>query len=638
MKMKKVWQPMALSMAATMLIAFPAAAEEAKPDLKTALEQAGETTVAEQNTAETTSAANTTGMPETEAAAPAAAQVPYLGETVTKVTLSGDGKYDKDRIIEALTITAGTELTQEGLTADLKTIYEIGYFYDVRPEYIKVPEGVQIVYHVMENPIYKGLELEGNTKMSSQEIEKIFDIPTDSALNTKDINDRVKKLEAEYHKNGYILMRVADVRLLPSGKLAVVVNEGIVEDFKVKGNSKTKDRVIIREMKLKKGEPFNAKDARRSMQKIYNLGYFEDVNIKLNPGQQPNAVDVEITVVEMNTGSFGIGAGYSDADGFLGMVSIGDKNFRGIGDKINLRWEFGGGDGSNNKNYEFSYTRPWLDDKETAVGLTIYDMTNEYADYNRDGDEIARYDKQRRGQEITFSRKTNNEYVNNYLTLKNRDDIYDKAVDDYNDQYYEGSDIKDPSLRPAVRAERLKENFGLTRSIAFARVFDSRDNIYDPHEGKRTSYAIEYAGLGGDFDFTKLSADYRYYYKMGPENVLALNFAVGYADGTMPLSQRFAVGGSETLRGYKDDQFKGNSMLRGTVEYRMPLMKKVQGVLFTDYGYAWDKKTEDKFDFGLMKLGYGVGLRVNSPLGPLRLDYGFGDEGGRFHFSFGGQF
>lgn len=89
------------------------------------------------------------------------------------------------------------------------------------------------------------------------------------------------------------------------------------------------------------------------MQRIYNLGYFEDVNIKLNPGQQPNAVEIEISVVEMNTGTFGIGAGYSDADGFIGMVSVGDKNFRGTGDKVNIRWEFGGAD---NKNYEFSYT------------------------------------------------------------------------------------------------------------------------------------------------------------------------------------------------------------------------------------------------------------------------------------------
>ena len=85
----------------------------------------------------------------------------------------------------------------------------------------------------------------------------------------------------------------------------------------------------------------------------------------------------------------------------------------------------------------------------------------------------------------------------------------------------------------------------------------------------------------------------------------------------MPLSQRFTMGGSDTLRGYEDDQFRGNSMLKATLEYRFPIVKKVQGVLFTDNGYAWDKRHEDEFDMGLLKNSYGVGLRINSPLGPV---------------------
>lgn len=187
--------------------------------------------------------------------------------------------------------------------------------------------------------------------------------------------------------------------------------------------------------------------------------------------------------------------------------------------------------------------------------------------------------------------------------------------------------------------DRRKENFGTTRSITIGRVYDSRDNVYDPHEGKRIGYSVEWAGgLGGDFDFTKWTADWRYYYRAGGENVWALNLGAGYASGNMPLSQRFTMGGSDTLRGYEDDQFRGNSMLKATLEYRFPIVKKVQGVLFTDNGYAWDKRHEDAFDMGLIKSSYGVGLRINSPLGPVKLDYGYGEDGGKFHFSFGGQF
>ena len=567
---------------------------------------------------------------------------PYIGQLITKISVTGN-KVTKAEDIEAvITTKPGMELTQEGLAKDLHAIYGLGWYYDLQPEFIKVPEGVQLVYHVLENPVYKQLEVEGNTKISDSEIEKILDLPKDEIINIKDVNIKVQRLEAEYNKQGYILARVADIRMLPDGTLLLLVNEGIVEDFKVKGNVKTKDYVITREMKLKKGEPFNAKDARRSMQRIYNLGYFEDVNIKLNPGQEPNGVEIEITVVEMNTGTFGIGAGYSNADGFIGMVSVGDRNFRGTGDSVNVRWEFGGED---EKNYEFTYVKPWIDDKETKATLMLYDVTNEYADYDIDAHEIARYDKKRRGQELTFSRRTDNEFISNYVTLKNCDDIYKGEADGYEgdrDQYYEEG-FKDGSpyyedWMPATAKERRDENFGVTRSITLGRVFDSRDNIYDPHEGKRIGYSVEWAGLGGDFDFTKFTGDWRYYYRAGGENVWALNLGAGWADGDMPLSQRFSMGGSDTLRGYEDDQFRGNSMLKATLEYRFPIIKKVQGVLFTDNGYAWDKRHEDEFDLGLIKNSVGAGLRINSPLGPVKLDYGWGDDGGMFHFSFGGQF
>lgn len=566
---------------------------------------------------------------------------PYIGQLVTKISVKGN-KITKAEDIEAVVTTKpGMQLTQEGLAKDLHAIYSLGWYYDLQPEFTKVPEGVQLTYHVLENPVYKQLEVEGNTKISTAEIEKILDLPKDQIINIKDVNIKVQRLEAEYNKQGYILARVADIRMLPDGTLLLLVNEGIVEDFKVKGNVKTKDYVITREMKLKKGEPFNAKDARRSMQRIYNLGYFEDVNIKLNPGQEPNGVEIEITVVEMNTGTFGIGAGYSNADGFIGMVSVGDRNFRGTGDSVNVRWEFGGED---EKNYEFTYVKPWIDDKETKATLMLYDVTNEYADYDIDAHEIARYDKKRRGQELTFSRRTDNEFISNYVTLKNRDDIYKGEADGYEgdtDQYYENQftgSAHDKPYYPRTAQERRDENFGLTRSITLGRVFDSRDNIYDPHEGKRIGYSVEWAGLGGDFDFTKFTADWRYYYRAGGECVWALNLGAGWADGDMPLSQRFSMGGSDTLRGYEDDQFRGNSMLKGTLEYRFPIIKKVQGVLFTDNGYAWDKRFQDDFDLGLIKNSFGAGLRINSPLGPVKLDYGWGDDGGMFHFSFGGQF
>lgn len=622
LKKQKLWRPLTVGLTA-MMLAAPVYAQEIQTPAMGA-----DTSV--------TQTAPSSHQEENKLA-------PYIGKTITKQIIEGNVTVPEAEIAAALKTKPGMQFTEAGLSEDLSAIYDLGWFYDLRPEFKTVPEGVQVIYHVMENPVYQKTDVEGNTVLNKQRVASFFDLEQGKIANLKDINKCVQKLEEEYRSNGYILARVTDVHMEKDGTLKVAVNEGIVEGFKVKGNVKTKDYVVTREMKLKKGEPFNTKAARRSMQRVYNLGYFEDVNIKLNPGREPNGVEVEISVVEMNTGTFGIGAGYSNADGFVGMVSIGDKNFRGIGDKINLRWEFGGED---NKNYDFSYTRPWLDDKETSATINLYDITNEYADYNIDGDEIARYDKKRRGQEITFSRRTHNEFVSNYITIKNRDDIYKGPADGYEgdvNQYYEKEFEQSPHFKkewmPQTPEERRKENFGVTRSITFGRVYDSRDNVYDPHEGKRIGYSVEWAGgMGGDFDFTKWTADWRYYFRAGGESVWALNLGAGYASGDMPLSQRFTMGGSDTLRGYEDDQFRGNSMLKATLEYRFPIVKKVQGVLFTDNGYAWDKRHEDEFDMGLLKNSYGVGLRINSPLGPVKLDYGYGEDGGKFHFSFGGQF
>ena len=644
---RTLWQPLTVGLAAV-LLTLPAYAENTQAPEMAAAPAAQTTTVAE---------AAPAVQPATEAeAAPAQKEenklAPYLGKKITKQIIAGNAAISQEEILAVLKTKQGMEFTEEGLSQDLSAIYDMGWFYDMHPEFKLVPEGVQVIYNVLENPVYKDVDVQGNTVIDAQKVAACFDLEKDKVANLKQINKCVQKLEEEYRSSGYILARVTDVHMEQNGTLKVTVNEGLVEGFKVKGNKKCKDYVITREMKLKPGKPFNAKDARRSMQRVYNLGYFEDVNVKLNPGREPNSVEVEIDVVEMNTGTFGIGAGYSNADGFVGMISIGDKNFRGTGDKINIRWEFGGED---NKNYDFSYTRPWIDDKETSATLNLYDITNEYADYDINGDEIARYDKKRRGQELTFSRKTHNEYISNYITLKNRDDIYKGEADGYEgdkEQYYEDQFYKEnpdgsiasksdkyKNWMPKTAEERRKENFGTTRSITLGRIFDSRDNVYDPHEGKRMAYSVEWAGgLGGDFDFTKFTADWRYYYRAGGENVWALNLGAGYADGDMPLSQRYSMGGSDTLRGYEDDQFRGNSMVKATLEYRFPIVKKVQGVLFTDNGYAWDKRHEDDFDFGLIKNSYGVGLRINSPLGPVKLDYGYGEDGGKFHFSFGGQF
>ena len=343
----------------------------------------------------------------------AASESDYAGKTITAIEISGLNKVSKDEVNALIKTKPGDVFSADTLQSDLRAVYETGKFFDVNVNFTEVPEGLKVNVTVVENPILQQIVLKNNTKLTTEKIIELLNLPIGQTLDTKTLNASIRKVEEEYRTQGFIFAKTTDVNMTPEGILTLTFNEGILEGYTVKGNEKTKEYVILREMKGKVGEPFNAKEAKRSMQRVYNLGYFEDVNMKLNPGREPNAIVIETTVVEKKTGSFTLGGAYSKDDGLMGIIELGDTNFRGIGDKVNIHWEFGGN--SDSKNYEFSYTRPWLDKKETSISFSYYDMTNEYSDYDRDGNLESNYDKQRKGFNITLGRPES-EYSTNFVT------------------------------------------------------------------------------------------------------------------------------------------------------------------------------------------------------------------------------
>lgn len=555
-------------------------------------------------------------------AVPAAFAADFTGKTVTSVSVAGNTNVPAAKIMEKVKVKAGDAYDLEKIKQDMQSIYDLGLFLDISVNFTPVPEGVKVVYNVLENPIWKDVTFKGNTIVPTDKLRTMITLSKGNVTNTRDLSTNLRAIEKYYHEQGYILAKVSDVTTSPEGVLTITLSEGLLEDIVIKGHEKTKEFVISRELyQLEKGKPFNINKVKRSVQRVYNLGYFEDVNMKLVPGRQPNAVVLELAIKEQKTGTFSIGAGYSDSDGLVGIIGLGDKNFRGVGDQVNVHYEFGGKASAKN-NYEFGYVRPWLDDKQTSIGFNIYDMTNRYNDYNDNGDLFSTYDRNRKGWDITLGRPTG-EYIQNYLTLKQRNDTYIEHVS--------GEDLSDGT---AAHQQYLTDNFGKTHSLSLARIFDSRDNVFNPTEGSRVSLTAEFAGkaFGGDFDFNKYTIEDRNYWKVGPDHVIALRVTGGYADGRMPESGRFSVGGSDTLRGYEDAQFKGDKMVAASVEYRFPIANKVQGVVFSDVGKAWDEHIDG------LKASAGVGVRVSTPIGPIRLDVARGDEGTRTHFSFGGQF
>ncbi len=543
----------------------------------------------------------------------------YEGLTIVDTVFEGTTKLTETTAKAALSMRTGDMFTVKGLNKDRDAIYNTGYFYDLYPSFEKVPEGVVITYHVLENPVLTSIRIDGNTVEKDEVLYGLVTVKKGEILNSRTLQQNVQAIQDQYRKDGYILAKITDMNIDRQGNLVLRVNEGILEGYKVKGNTKTKERVILREMRQKPGQPFNSKLARRSMQRVYNLGFFEDVNIKLNPGVDPNAVVVELDVKEKRTGSFGIGAGYSSEDGVIGMVSLGDTNFRGTGDAISVTYETSGDD-EDAHGYSISYRHPWIDQKETVGTVRIYNRTYEYDDYDTDGDLKETYMRKYSGGELTLGRPVS-EYSTNYVTLRNRKDQYVRHVDD---GWY--------ASRKGTAWER--DNFGTTRSVTLEHVTDTRDNIYNPTTGGRISLSGEVAGLGGDFDFQKMTIEDQRYHKVGHAQVLALRAQYGIGHGHISEFNQYKVGGQSSLRGYREDQFRGNRMALATLEYRFPIVSKVQGALFTDWGGAWNDGVTPKD----IKGSVGVGLALNTPLGPLRLDYGRGRDGGRVHFTVGGSF
>lgn len=558
----------------------------------------------------------------TDAEVTSAAQA-LVGKTIMDIKIAGATEDVYNTAMLSLNSKVGDTLTIDGLSRDANNIYETGYFYDLYPSFEEIPEGVIVTYHVFTTPIISDIEITGNSsRESTEKLIKAMQLKPGDRLNRVSLQEDLANIKKVYVNDGYIMAKVHDMGIDDHGKISIQVNEGILEGYKVKGLKKTKEKVVIRELRTKVGEPLNKKDVVRSYNRLTNLNYFESIDIKPIPGVEPNACMLEIDITEKNTGTFGVGAGYSTADGFIGMISIGDSNFRGIGDAIGLTYSMSGSS-TDARGWSFFYRKPWLDKKETAGTIRIYNRTYRYDDYNTNGDLVEEMLRKAVGFEFGFTRPVS-EYSTNGIYFKNSKDTYDT--------HKSGLD------RSTAAFENWREeNFGLTRSITLSHTTDTRDNVMYPTEGHNVRLAAEFAGLGGDFKYQKYTIDDSFYRKVGRNQIVAVRNSYGHSGNNLSEFNAFRIGGQGTLRGYRDDQFRGSSMYVGSVEFRFPLANKIKGAIFTDWGACWDTKWIPN-DFDVFHASIGFGVMVETPVGPVRIDVGHGSQGNRVHFNVGASF
>jgi outer membrane protein insertion porin family len=580
---------------------------------------------------------------------------------VLSVEVQGNQKISTDAILQVVGTKPGEEFSREQLQRDVRDIHNMGWFRaEPATRVDETPEGVKVVFIVQEWPVIQRIEITGNTVVPTAALRAVMQTKEGNVLNTPLLEKDIAAMEKLYEDKGFVGRVAGDavgVDFEKTGVLKIPIVEAVVEDVKIEGNHKTKTYVIRRELSMKKGEPFSANALRKDYSRLDRLGIFETIEERTEAGSELGKVVPHWTVKERRTGQVSLGIGYSAKEGVLGRAELSETNFRGRGQGINFLWESGGFTSRNS--FQLGFFQPWLDHRRTSMSIDLYDKLV-YRFATSLGSAVtpttsvstSRYDERHKGGTVTFARPLSELFR---LSLTGRYDNVKTSLF-----------IDQPNTFPVQDGQVAT---GTVRGT-----WDNRDFAANPTGGSLHTAWLE-SGISdlqkssipndtlGVSPITKLTADLRRYVPLKAHKgktpadrarekipVLALRLMAGTSTGHLPFYEQYFMGGADSLRGYLEDRFWGSDMFLASIEYRRPLAQALTGVLFTDAGDAWAAPSIYQFTSPELHTRYrqhsnfspsasvGIGLRVTTPIGPIRLDYGYGNEGGRLHFSIGHSF
>jgi len=531
---------------------------------------------------------------------------------LTAIEIKGNVKISSDEIIGVIESEIGKDITTDNLNRDFENIYDLGYFMNITGGFENYAGGVKLVVTVQELPLLKSISVMGNQKVSSEDIINSIDIQMGSVINVNEIMNVITTISELYQSEGYAI--ACEPTISGSGDVIIYITEILVGEIKVSGNEKTKTDVILREVKIKTGDYLNSQAVNDDARRIYNTQAFDDVQVKVEPVEGTNFCNIVFEVKERKSGTAQTGITFSPSDGLIGYVEIGSDNFLGRLEKINIKATFG----NETNDYQLSFQEPWFFSADNSLGLSLYHTSKEYS-HKIDDETSVGYIKRSAGGSASFGRAIGL-YTQANLTLR-IENTMNFALDDED-----------------LNNDRIPED-GSVRSLTLSVATDRRNDLWNPDTGYTLTSSIEYAGgiLGGDSNFIKAQASGALYWEFVEGHMLATRLSGGTSVDVLPDSEKFVIGGSDSLRGYDYGEFEGDRMLFMNAEYRFDVLEVLQGVIFCDVGQAWDKG--ESLNFSDFNVGYGVGVRVNVPvLGVVRLDYGFSKDGGQPYFSFGQTF
>lgn len=510
------------------------------------------------------------------------------------------------------------EETLEKDTDAIAAFYLLKGFLQVKvakPKVEVAKDGITITIPVEEGRQFKvgRLDLKGDLIAPKRELLKLVPIYPGEIFNREKVSKTISSLTDRYADQGYAFVDVSP-QVIPHEDQPLVdlifdIRQGskvYFERINILGNTKTRDKVIRRELRTVEGELYSLTALKKSRDNLNYLGFFKEVDVSTKKGSADDKMELNVRVEEGPTGAVSVGMGYSSIDKLVALLSISQNNLFGRGQRLVLSGQVGGV----SSYYTLGFTEPRLFDTQVLVGGEIYDTFRDYEDYS----------VKRRGGLTRFGFPL-------FADIRLYTQYLYEMVDTYN------------ILDTASEIIKGEEGTSTTSSIYLGLRRDTRDNRFDPTKGSDNGISVTYAGrfLGGSNDFTKYQATSTWFLTPFWNLTFSTRGRIGFIEGDpIPLYERFRLGGIYTVRGFKSysigpkapngEVIGGDKELLFNFEMLFPIAKeiKLKGLFFFDAGNAWD--VGEAYRLNDLRTSVGFGFRWMSPLGPLRLEWGYNIE------------
>ncbi len=580
---------------------------------------------------------------------------------IADIIVLGSNKINKTSVLATSGLKVGDPLTQDLLDKAKRQLLQTGNYGGHKTDpndgiVIKAEieeNNAKVVIEVDENDVVRGIQITGSGPIPVKTIQNLLSTKEGLVLNMPTLQQDVVKIRNIYDEKGYQAFVDPDNVGMKDGILNIPIVVGKISNIKLTGLKKTRPFVVLREMQQKKGQYFNIAQIKRDLTAILNTDLFENVEPGFGYPPPPGNVELNLNITEKRTGTVELAVGYG-SQGIVGRAGIGEKNFLGKGQEVNLSWETGGR--ANRNSFEVGFTEPWLDRRHTSLSINLFDKTvyrfsqqiGSLTGISNNTDDNVYFETHTGGQ-ITVSRPFLRVY-RGFVGLR-FDNIRVPTLTSLND-----TDLavlqNGPIANLNLRLTHNTRDFDLEPASGGYEIFTTDIGRADL-KPVTTFNGLTATGVFGVLNYQRFGIDARRYIstkgrRLNPKDkrtVFAFRMLAGTSNGTLPFSELYYVGGAETLRGYNEDRFWGSNMILGSVELRHPLANSLTGVLFTDAGDAWGGPYENVRLQGFTQhsgfspsVGVGLGLRVVTPIGPIRIDEGFGREGAHTHFSIGHVF